>query len=103
MTDKQCLLTVINKIKLIIDETLEKFTQGNANEGFLSLIKLIDNLEELANMNEQVSGILYNAKELNDLLNSLFEAMNSRDVVMISDILEYRMMDFIDNVSVQVN
>lgn len=102
MTDKENLANTLEQIRATIEDIIEKFATSSTIEGFSLLVKLVDLFEELINMDTGSTYVINNVDELNGILNSMVEAMGSGDVVLISDILEYRVKTYMNDVETRV-
>lgn len=94
---EQCIVTIQKQIESIT----KSFYQQNIQDGYQELICIIDNFTKLINMikdNYTISKFEEVNNNFKSILDSMMEAMNKKDTVLIADILNYDISDVLTNI-----
>ncbi len=101
--EREELVGILEQIENIIMQIVDKFSTDRKSEGFSAVVKLVDLIEKFISIDLSSYDIDYDADEFNDMLKSLTEAMETGDTVLISDILEYRLLEFAGEIRGQID
>ena len=102
MPQKRQALNIVQAIKSNTRDIVESFARRDISQGFSLLVNFVDRFEELIALGNIDNAILYNLDDLNGVLRELTEAMEAGDIVLIGDILEYRVAEFMDEIEIKI-
>lgn len=89
----------LHELTTVIEQTIEVFKQQKEDVGLKLLIKIIDGLswtiEAVFSLKPELEehGFDSEVEQVNDMLMELLKAIENEDFVLISDILEYEVLE----------
>jgi len=96
---------IVNAIELI-NATTELFYQDKKEQGYdklgLTLSELIPVINQIIEYKGQNNSIDVNEAKLVELLSNAMNAMEKKDVILLSDILKYELIDTLDRVIISL-
>ena len=85
-----------------IDETTTDFYQQKTDEGYksldITLELLILGINHILEYNSENNGIKIDEQQLNNLLTEAMKAIESKDVILLSDILQYDIKELFEDI-----